>query len=148
MEAAATAQTIAIIDADTLAPWIIPKLIDLVRSALLAEPAATRSKVSPPAIKKRGHRGLAEGQRGGVGGQCGQARADRPCRNGSPERGRRPALGCSPGLDERGAEPEIAESHRKRRERDGKSRESVVVGCQQPCEDDYSDEPDGLDRDL
>ena len=50
--AAPTAHAVATIEAVTPAPWITPKLIDRVRSALLAEPVETRNRVSPPAMSR------------------------------------------------------------------------------------------------
>ena len=46
--AAPTALTVANTDAITVALWMTSNLIDRVRSPLLADPAATRSSVSPP----------------------------------------------------------------------------------------------------
>ena len=102
----------------------------------------------PASDQQGGHLRLAEGQCSRVGGQRGQSRSDRPRPEGRPAGGRRPALGCGLGLNERCSEAEVAQGHRERGERDGEGRRAIVARRQQPRENDDPDEPDGLNRQL
>ena len=146
--AAATAQTIATSEAAIPAAWMTPKLIERVRSALLAAEVANRNSVSPPAITRGATSGSPRASADRVGGEGGHSRSNRPRPERRPERSRRPALGCGLGLDQRGSESETSEGHRERRERDSDSCRAVFIRSQQPGEGDNPDEPDRLDSEL